>query len=56
MVGGHITKALATITYASIVSKETVKIVLMIAFSNDLEVKSGDILNAYVQAPMTEKV
>ena len=28
----------------------------MIATINDLEVKSEDILNVYVQAPMTEKV
>ena len=28
--GGHMTKALATITYASITSKETVRIALMI--------------------------
>ena len=54
--GGHMTKALATIIYASIVSRETVRIVLMIATLNDLEVKSGNILNAYVQAPVTEKV
>ena len=53
---GHMTKALATITYASIVSRETVRIALMIATLIDLEVKSGDILNAYVQVPVTEKV
>ena len=28
----------------------------MIAFLNDLEVTLGNILNAYVQAPVTEKV
>ena len=50
------TKALATITYASKVSRQTVRTVLMIATLNDLEVKSGNILNAYVQAPVTEKV
>ena len=50
------TKALATITYASIVSRETVRIAMMIATLNDLEVKLGNILNAYVQAPVTEKV
>ena len=50
------TKAPATIMYASIVSRETVRIALMIATLNDLEVKLGNILNAYVQAPVTEKV
>ena len=44
----HMTKAPATITYASVVSSKTVRIALM--------VKLGDILNAYVQAPVTEKV
>ena len=56
LVAGHMTKVLATITYASIVSKEIVRIALMIAALNDLEVKMGNILNAYVQAPVTEKV
>ena len=51
---GHMPKAPATIMYASIVSRETVRIALMIAPLNDLEVKSGEILNAYVQAPVRE--
>ena len=50
------TEALATITYASMVSRETVRIALMIAALNDLEGKSGNILNAYVQPHVTEKV
>ena len=54
--GGHMTEAPATIMHASIVLKETVRIALMITTLNDLEVKSGDILHAYVQAPSTEKV
>ena len=29
---------------------------MIIAALNDLEVKSGNILNAYVQAPVTKKV
>ena len=54
--GDHMTMALATITYASAVSRTTVIIALMFAALNDLEVKSGNILNAYVQAPVMEKV
>ena len=54
--GGHMTKALAPITYTSIVSRETVRIGLMVAALNDLEVKSANILNAYVQQPVTETV
>ena len=54
--GGHKTKAPATIMYASIVSREAVRIALMLAAINDLEVKLGNILNADVQAPVIEKV
>ena len=54
--GGHKTDAPATITYASVVSRETVRIALLMAALNDLEVKAGDVLNAYVTAPVTEKV
>ena len=54
--GGHMTKATATVLYVSVMSRETVRIALMIATLNDLEVKLGDILNGYVQAPVTEKV
>ena len=45
---GHMTNAIATIMYSSIVSKETVNIALMNAVHNDLEVKSDNILNANV--------
>ena len=50
------TKAPAIIMNASIMSREAVKIALMIAALNDLEVKLGGILNAYMKAPVTEKV
>ena len=49
------TKAPATITYASNIFRETVRKALMIATLNDLEVKLYGILNAYVQVPVTEK-
>ncbi len=51
--GGHMTP---TITYASFFSRETVCLALTIAALNDLEVKVGDVLNAYITAPITEKV
>ncbi len=54
--GGHLTKAPATITYASVVSRETVCLALTVASLNDLEVKVGNILNAYITAPVKEKV
>ncbi len=54
--GDHWTKAPVTITYASMVSCETVRLALTIASLNDLEVKVGDVLNAYITAPVKEKV
>ena len=53
---GHMTDEPATITYASVLSRETVRIALMIVTINDLEVKSGNIFNACIQAHFTEKV
>jgi hypothetical protein len=55
--GGHRTEAPATITYASVVSREhTMHLALTIASLNDLEVKVGDVLNAYITALVKEKV
>ena len=54
--GGHMTKAPATMTYASVVSRETVRIALTLAALNGLQVKCGDVLNAYITAPVTEKI
>ena len=54
--GGHMIKASATITYARIISRETVRNALMIATLNVLEVMLSDIVNACVQAPVTEMV
>ncbi len=52
--GGHRTEAPTTITYASIISCETVRIALMLAALNNLQVKTGDVLNAYITAPYKE--
>jgi hypothetical protein len=53
---GHMTGAPAIMTYASLVSHETICIALTLAALNDLEVKAADILNAYISAPIKEKV
>ena len=50
------TEAPATLTYASVVSRETVRIALTLAALNDVEVKASDIQNAYLTAPVTEKI
>ena len=52
---GHKTKAQATTTYASVVSRETVRVALMIPALQNLKVKSAYIFNAYVQTPLTEE-
>jgi hypothetical protein len=54
--GGHRTQAPANITYASVVSRETVRLALTFASLNDLKVKVGNVLNAYITAPVKEKV
>ena len=54
--GGHMTEAPATITYASIVSCESVWIALTLAALNGLEVKTADIENAYLTAPVNKKI
>jgi len=54
--GGHMTEQPAVMTYASVVSRETVRIALTIAALNDLEVKAADIQNAYLTAPCEEKI
>jgi len=54
--GGHTTQAPATMTYASVISRETVRVALTIAALNALEVKGGDIANAYLTAPNLEKI
>jgi hypothetical protein len=54
--GGHLTKAPAIITYASVVSRENVHLAPTFASLNDLKVKVGNVLNAYITAPVKEKV
>jgi hypothetical protein len=54
--GGHLTQAPVTITYASVVSHETMRLALTFASLNDLEVKVGNVLNTYITAPVMEKV
>jgi hypothetical protein len=54
--GGHMVETPPFLTYASVVSRETVRIALTIAALHDLEVKTADVQNAYLTAPTTEKV
>jgi len=54
--GGHKTAAPATITYTSVVSRESVRIALLLAELNDVEVMTADIENAYITDPRSEKI
>ena len=54
--GGHLTDPPTSMTYASVVSRETVRIAFLLAALNDLEILAGDIGNAYLNATTNEKI
>ncbi|MGH3054233.1 MAG: reverse transcriptase domain-containing protein, partial [Gaiellaceae bacterium] len=54
--GGHVTDPPTTHTYSSVVSRDSVRIALLIAALNDLDVLAADIGNAYLNAKTREKV
>ena len=54
--GGHTTDVPSALTYASVVSRDSVRIALTIAALNDLQVLACDIQNAYLTADCREKI
>jgi hypothetical protein len=52
---GHKMPSPVTLTYAGVVSRESVRIALTYAALNDLDVWAADIQNAYLQAPSSQK-
>ena len=52
---GHKTPPVAGSTYAGVVSRESVRIILTYAALNGLEVYAADIQNAYLQAPSSQR-
>ena len=56
MAGGHMTETPLSLTYSSVVSRESVKIAFLIAALNDLDLMSCDIGNAYLNAKCREKI
>lgn len=54
--GGHKTDPPASITYASVVSRESVRIAFLVAALNGLDIQSADIGNAYINAPCRERI
>jgi Reverse transcriptase (RNA-dependent DNA polymerase) len=53
--GGHLTDPPDTLTYSGVVSKESVRIGMMLAQANGLKMMMTDIGNAYLNAQVTEK-
>jgi hypothetical protein len=54
--GGHKTDPPASLTYSSVVSRDSVRIAFLIAALNDLDILAADIGNAYINANVREKV
>ena len=54
--GGHMTDTPNTLTYSSVVSRDSVRIALTIVALNDLSVMACDIQNAYLTAECREKI
>ena len=54
--GGHMMDTPSSITYSSVVSRDSVHITFLVATLNDLDVMSADIGNAYLNAPNKEKI
>jgi hypothetical protein len=54
--GGHMTDPPPTLTYSSVVSRDSVRIAFMLAALNDVDLLVADIGNAYLNAPTREQV
>ena len=54
--GGHTTDAPATLTYSSVISRDSVRIALTITALNGLEVMACDVQNAYLTADCHKKI
>ena len=54
--GGHTIDAPSSITYSSVISRDSVRIAFLIAALNDLDIMLADIGNVYLNAPNKEKI
>ena len=52
---GHLTEAPSAVTYSTVVARNSVRIMLLIAALNDLDIQGADIQNAYLTASNKEK-
>jgi hypothetical protein len=53
--GGHRTNPPKSLTYSSVVSRESVRIAVTVAALNGMDIKMTNIGNAYLNAPIKEK-
>ena len=53
---GATTDVPSSVTYSSVVSRDSVRLGFMIAALNDLDVMAADLSNAYLNAPCREKI
>src|SRR6056300_1355808 len=53
---GDLTEAPLSITYTSVVTRESIRLGFLLAALNNLDVLSADISGAYLDAPCAEKV
>ena len=54
--GGHHTDPPSTLTYSSVVSRESIKIGFLVVALNGLDLLAADIQNTYLKTPTEEKV
>ena len=53
---GYKTSTPSAVTYSSVASRDSVRIFLLIAALNDIDILSADVQNAFLTAPVLEKV
>jgi hypothetical protein len=54
--GGHLTEPPVSVTYSSVVSRDSVRLAFLLAALNDLDIVACDVGNAYLNAPCREKI
>jgi len=54
--GGHMTDPPSTLTYSSVISRDSIRLAFLIAALNGIDILACDIGNAYLNAAPREKV
>ena len=54
--GGHLTQVSPSLSYLSVLSRDSVRIMFLVAAFNDQDVKMCDIVNAYLNAETRERI